>query len=179
MELLNHLPRHRAAEPVPDEVTRLTLVGWPAGRSERAAKGFLAGLCLGAPVLVLLVLLDAPWGITFFGALAVPTLWAYARRRLRPRETDELCLVSLTSARTIVMRPGRGREPTVVTHGPEWITWAVVETFASFWIHRAVVPRVRLGGADGEELALELPNVDVDSLRLILEEADLVILPSS
>ena len=177
MGLFNHLPRYRAAHPMPDEVIRMTLVGWPRGRSERAAKGFMFGFTLITLIGVVLSLLGVAWPIAGMVGVAVLVCFSYGRRSLRPRDTDELRLVALTSARSIELRPVLGGEPVGIDHPADWFSWGEVEVFQSFWIHRGRIPRVVLGDSSGEVLALEMPNVDVESLRLILDEAGLSVRP--
>lgn len=177
--LLDFFTLHRHTHPIDGEVVRLTLVGWPEGRTVRFAQRFIACFTVGVCVSAFLqlfadvsVALALPIGVA--AAVLIVLVWAGVRRSMG-RPSDRQVGLLITSARVVIARAARPEPDLVLTTTPDAIRWARISTAESTWLHNTPITRVELGGEQGEVIDLEMLRVREDALRVILEEADIAI----
>lgn len=162
--------------PVGREMTRMVMVGYPAGRMERFSRktvsacmafGLTTLLCLAVLHLALLV------AVAVGAALAAATgfLWFFARTS-KGIPADAKVGVLLTNHRVVVARSVRGGIPVVLAEVPaRSVRRARIALVPSFWSRRRPATGLTLGGEDGDLVTIEVPRARVDLLEERLRDA--------
>jgi hypothetical protein len=162
--------------PVAGEKTRMVMVGYPAGRTERfSRKSVSIFLAFAIAVPVSLALLQLPFatalGVGALAAAAVGFVW-WAARKAHGVPPDAKVGVLLTSARVVVARSVRGSIPVVLAEvPPERVRSAHIELVPSFWSRTTPATGLTLGGPDGDLVTIEVPRARVELLAERLRDA--------
>lgn len=164
------------AHPVGREMTRMVMVGYPAGRMERFSRKTVSGLLtFGLTTLVCGTLLGFALLVAVLCGLvaagAVGLLWAVLRRS-HGIPPDAKVGVLLTSARVVVARSVRGGVPVVLSEVPaRSVRSAHIEEVPSFWSRKTPATGLTLGGSEGDLVTIEVPRARVELLEERLREA--------
>ena len=162
--------------PVDGEKTRMVMVGYPPGRTERfSRKSVSIVLAFAIAVPISLALLRLPFaaaiGVGALAAAAVALVW-WGSRTAHGVPPDAKIGVLLTSARVVVARSVRGSTPVVLAEVPPGrVRAARIEHVPSFWSRKTPVTGLTLGGSDGDLVTIEVPRARVELLEERLRDA--------